>query len=130
MRKLSTPAETDVESLGPERRRTAATTALVLFVVVGVGYLCSPLDLIPDAIPVLGWLDDLVAGLLSTTGVAVASSYLQGYDLREWRVWIPALLRRRALRWGLVIAVAVVLIAVALVILTALALWVGPLIKT
>jgi len=111
--------EVDSESLGPERHRTAAVTALILFVVVAIGYLCSPLDLVPDTIPVLGWLDDLVAMLLSSAGAVVSASYLQGYELSEWREWAPALVRGRAWRWGAAIAAVVLLAVVALAVLAA-----------
>jgi uncharacterized membrane protein YkvA (DUF1232 family) len=128
MLKNKLPTEVDTESLGPERHRTAAVTALILFVVVAVGYLCSPVDLVPDTIPVIGWLDDLIAGLLSTAGAAVAASYLEGYELREWRMWVPALLRHRVIRWGLVAVVAVVLVAVVLIVLTTVVVVVWPLV--
>ena len=35
---------------------------------VGLIYGVSPFDFIPDAIPVVGWIDDLLMGLLSGTG--------------------------------------------------------------
>lgn len=121
--KLSTPAATDVESLGPERHRTAAVTALILFAVVALGYLCSPLDLIPDTIPLAGWLDDLVTMLLSSAGAVVSASYLQGYELREWRQWAPALVRGRAWRWGAVLATIVLLIVLILAVVAAGVVW-------
>jgi uncharacterized membrane protein YkvA (DUF1232 family) len=39
------------------------------FVVVAlcIGYILFPIDLIPDVIPVLGWGDDVVAGLIALT---------------------------------------------------------------
>ena len=38
---------------------------ILLFAVAGVAYILSPIDLIPDVIPVLGWCDDLgVAGFV------------------------------------------------------------------
>jgi uncharacterized membrane protein YkvA (DUF1232 family) len=41
---------------------TDSRTPLIakLIIAVTIGYLLSPIDLIPDFIPVIGWLDDLV----------------------------------------------------------------------
>ncbi len=111
------------ESLGPERRRTAAVTALILFAVAGIGYLCSPLDLIPDTIPLAGWLDDLVAMLLSSAGAVVSASYLQGYELHEWRQWAPALIRGRAWRWGAALAAVVLLVVLVLAVVAVGVVW-------
>jgi len=48
-----------------------------------VGYALSPIDLIPDAIPVLGYLDDL---LLVPLGVALAIRLIPPRVLMESRV--------------------------------------------
>ena len=29
-----------------------------------IAYILSPVDLIPDVIPVIGWIDDLIAGII------------------------------------------------------------------
>jgi uncharacterized membrane protein YkvA (DUF1232 family) len=50
---------------------------------VVVGYAFSPLDLIPDAIPVLGYLDDLI---LVPLGVAVALKMIPPAVMTECRV--------------------------------------------
>ncbi len=47
-----------------------------------VGYALSPIDLIPDAIPVLGYLDDL---LLVPLGVALAIRLIPPHVLTESR---------------------------------------------
>lgn len=37
----------------------------LLLIVLGLIYIISPLDLIPDVVPIVGWLDDLVVLELS-----------------------------------------------------------------
>jgi uncharacterized membrane protein YkvA (DUF1232 family) len=53
-----------------------------VFAAVVVGYAFSPIDLIPDAIPVLGYLDDLV---LVPLGVALAIRMIPASVLAECR---------------------------------------------
>lgn len=91
-------------------------------VVIGlvVAYALSPIDLIPDFIPVLGWLDDL---LLIPLGLWVAIRLIPIDIWRECQA--RALSERRSLRKSLVAAAAIVLIWIAL---AALILWLvfGP----
>lgn len=54
-----------------------------LFIVFVVGYTLSPIDLIPDFIPVLGYLDDLV---LVPLGVAMALKMIPGQVMEEARM--------------------------------------------
>jgi uncharacterized membrane protein YkvA (DUF1232 family) len=53
-----------------------------VFAACVVGYAFSPIDLIPDPIPVLGYLDDLV---LIPLGVALAIRMIPGHVLAECR---------------------------------------------
>jgi uncharacterized membrane protein YkvA (DUF1232 family) len=53
-----------------------------LFAALVVGYAFSPIDLIPDAIPVLGYLDDLI---LVPLGVALAVRMIPEDVLSESR---------------------------------------------
>lgn len=53
------------------------------FIVLVVGYAFSPIDLIPDFIPVLGYLDDLV---LIPLGVAIAIRMIPPNVMDEARV--------------------------------------------
>lgn len=53
-----------------------------LFIVLVVGYAFSPIDLIPDFIPVLGYLDDL---LLIPFGVAIAIKMIPAPVMEEAR---------------------------------------------
>ena len=47
-----------------------------------VGYALSPIDLIPDFIPVLGYLDDLI---IVPAGLALAVRMIPGHVLAECR---------------------------------------------
>lgn len=47
------------------------STAKVIVIIGCMLYVLSPIDLIPDVIPVLGWIDDAVVG---TIGVITALS--------------------------------------------------------
>lgn len=53
-----------------------------LFIACLVGYAFSPIDLVPDFVPVLGYLDDLV---LIPLGVALALKIIPGPVLEESR---------------------------------------------
>ncbi len=92
-----------------------AFTALV------VAYAFSPIDLIPDFIPVLGYLDDLV---LIPLGVALALKMIPGPVLGECREQAQALLSQdRPTNWvaaGVVVALWLLLIAGVFVIVSAL----------
>lgn len=54
-----------------------------LFIILVVGYAFSPIDLIPDFVPVLGYLDDLI---LIPLGVALALKMLPEPVMEEARL--------------------------------------------
>ena len=83
------------------------THARVLAIVV-VAYAFSPIDLIPDAIPILGYLDDL---LLVPLGIAIAVRMIPRHVLAECRERAQTLAARPVNRTA---AVAVVSVWVAL----------------
>ena len=62
-----------------------------LFAALVVGYAFSPIDLIPDPIPVLGYLDDLI---LVPLGVALAVRMIPGDVLSESRQKAREMLER------------------------------------
>lgn len=82
-----------------------------LFVGVIVAYALSPLDLIPDFIPVLGYVDDLV---LVPLGILVATRMIPTAVLVECRSRAHALSERPTSRSAAVVIVAVWVAAAAL----------------
>lgn len=84
------------------------------FAAVVVGYAFSPIDLIPDPIPVLGYLDDLV---LIPLGVALAIRMIPPHVLAECREEAREAKDRPVSRVAAVVVVAV------WVVLAALAVW-------
>lgn len=92
-----------------------------VFTAVVVGYAFSPIDLIPDPIPILGHLDDL---LLVPLGIAIAVRLIPPRVLAECRERARALTDRPV---NLTAAVAVVAVWVAL---AALAIFGGAVVET
>jgi uncharacterized membrane protein YkvA (DUF1232 family) len=75
-----------------------------VFAAVIVGYAFSPIDLIPDVIPVLGYLDDLIVVPL---GVALAIKMIPPHVLAECRGKARDAKDRPANRVGAVVIVIV-----------------------
>ena len=85
-----------------------------VFAAVVVGYAFSPIDLIPDPIPVLGYLDDLI---LVPLGVALAIKMIPPPVLAECRK------KARDTKDRPVNKVAAVVVVVVWIALAALAVW-------
>ena len=87
-----------------------------VFAACVVAYAFSPIDLIPDPIPVLGYLDDLV---LVPLGVVVARRMIPPEVLAECREMAQSRLAEgKPVNWvaaGVIVAVWVVLAALAIV---------------
>jgi uncharacterized membrane protein YkvA (DUF1232 family) len=80
-----------------------------------VAYAFSPIDLIPDPIPLLGYLDDLV---LVPLGIALAVRLIPPDVLAECRARAAATAGRRPVNWvaaGVIIAIWLILAALAAV---------------
>jgi uncharacterized membrane protein YkvA (DUF1232 family) len=86
-----------------------------VFAACVVGYAFSPIDLIPDPIPVLGYLDDLV---LVPLGIALARKMIPPEVLAECRVEARSRLAEgKPTNWvaaGVVIAIWLLLAALAI----------------
>lgn len=76
-----------------------------------VAYALSPIDLIPDFIPVLGYLDDLI---LVPLGIWLVLRLIPPRVMEEARVKAAAMDRPGKSLWGLAIVVALWLAAAAL----------------
>lgn len=50
--------------MGASKRKSGVGMGKLVVVALCAIYIISPLDFIPDVIPVLGWGDDLAAGLI------------------------------------------------------------------
>lgn len=88
------------------------------FAAMVVAYACSPIDLIPDFIPVLGYLDDLV---LVPAGIALALKMIPGEVMQDARVQAEQHLKdKKPTNW----VMAGVIIVIWLVILV----WLGSII--
>jgi uncharacterized membrane protein YkvA (DUF1232 family) len=79
-----------------------------------VAYALSPLDLIPDFIPVLGYLDDLI---IVPIGIAAALKLVPPEVLAESRARVEARTYRPVSRIGAVVVICVWLVAAAWLIL-------------
>lgn len=54
-------------------------TRLIVALLLGIAYIFSPIDIVPDIIPFAGWIDDIL--------VATAVVRLARFDLERYRRW-------------------------------------------
>lgn len=89
-----------------------------IFAAVVVGYAFSPIDLIPDPIPVLGYLDDLV---LIPLGVFIALRMIPAEVIAESRVKARVVMARgkpvNKIAAAIIILVWIVFVALAVVLI-------------
>ena len=97
----------------------AISRSVKLRAVIGLAlifaYIISPIDIIPDFIPIAGWLDDLV---VVTLGLVLVREITPGVDVVEKRARAQASVRR-ILLWTMLSLVVAILLAL---------IWVGLLI--
>lgn len=82
-----------------------------LFTAVVIGYAVSPIDLIPDFIPVLGYLDDLI---LIPAGIAIALKLIPKPIMEQCRIEAAKMEKRAIGSSWLAAAVIVVIWAIIL----------------
>ena len=83
-----------------------------------VGYACSPIDLIPDPIPVLGYLDDLV---LVALGIALALKMIPPEVMAECRERADVAMREgEPTNWKAAAAIIILWVLLALVVIVVL----------
>ncbi|MGF7059122.1 YkvA family protein [Brassicibacter mesophilus] len=73
-------------------RRSDVPWYAKLFTVIVVGYALSPIDLIPDFIPILGYLDDLI---LIPLGISIAIKLIPDKVIDECRIQAKDLFKDR-----------------------------------
>ncbi|MGY3265988.1 YkvA family protein [Lysobacter sp. HA35] len=94
--------------------------AVRLFALGVAAYALSPIDLIPDFIPVLGYLDDL---LIVPLGIALVMRWLPAEVKADAHARAAEMAARRTSR-GMAIVIAVIwVVAIALVVLWGYGLW-------
>lgn len=60
------------------KKKTKARLNICLWLVVAIVYVLIPVDIMPDAIPMAGWVDDLAVVLVSIANVIRIMSKLRG----------------------------------------------------
>ena len=90
------------ESLRRWAGRLRAELYARLFAACVVGYAFSPVDLIPDPIPVLGYLDDLV---LIPIGIAFSIRMIPDHVLAESREEAREAIKERPTSWVAVVVI-------------------------
>jgi uncharacterized membrane protein YkvA (DUF1232 family) len=78
----------------------------VIGLVLIFAYVISPIDVVPDFIPLAGWLDDL---LIVPLGLALVRKLTPGFDIVEKRARAQASVRRIFLWSMLAFGVAIIL---------------------
>ncbi len=84
-----------------------------IFAACVVGYAFSPIDLIPDPIPILGYLDDLV---LIPLGVMLARKMIPQDVLAECQTQAREVMKRgKPVNWAAAVVIVVIWVSLALV---------------
>jgi uncharacterized membrane protein YkvA (DUF1232 family) len=90
------------DPITPKRVKIRAVIGLVII----FAYIVSPVDIIPDIIPLSGWLDDII---VVPTGLALVRLVTPGIDIMEKRARAQAGIKR-ILFWTIFSLAAVILL--------------------
>lgn len=60
------------------KKKTKAKLNIGLWIVAAIVYVLTPVDIMPDAIPMAGWADDLAVVLVSVANVIRIMGKLRG----------------------------------------------------
>ena len=111
--------KTEVYALYPAYKDPRVPWYARIFAVCVVGYAFSPIDLIPDPIPIIGYLDDLI---LVPLGIFLALKMIPKEVMDEYRIQaMGRMLKGKPMNW--VAATVIVGIWVASVILAVGIVW-------
>lgn len=58
-------------------KKTKYKVSAIASLVVALVYLIAPIDLVPDAVPTIGWIDDIIAILVAITNAIRLASKIR-----------------------------------------------------
>ncbi|HEV7879650.1 YkvA family protein [Bradyrhizobium sp.] len=110
----------DAHAIALAARDPRVPWTVKLLAIAVAGYALSPIDLIPDFIPVLGYLDDLV---IVPLGIWLVIALIPEDVMREYRAMASAAVQRPVSKAAAIIIVALWISGVALLGWAALVYW-------
>jgi len=107
--------KTDIPAVFLALKAEETPLAAKLFAAITVAYALSPIDLIPDFIPVLGYLDDvlLLPGLIAITIKLIPRESFQRYRQQAAGLWAEG----RPKKWYFALPIVLVWVLILLAIL-------------
>ncbi|MBO7480625.1 MAG: DUF1232 domain-containing protein [Bacteroidales bacterium] len=104
---LETNGRKEIDMSDDLEKRNVSHVGAWIWVVIGIIYAISPIDLLPDAIPVAGWVDDIL--ITVTSGLNLIQSYLK--ETNEHLAKIV-----KGIKWVLIVLGILVIAVIALVV--------------
>lgn len=109
--------KTDIPALFIALKKKETPLAAKIFATLAVAYALSPIDFIPDFIPVIGYLDDII---LLPALVALTIKYIPDEVFSECRKEAEGLSLLGAKKWYFAIPIAVIWLLIAAVTIKAI----------